>query len=74
MIDVFYSCRRCGTDSRAVTVAERATDTSLLAWLQDDVMPFVKRDHATRSPKCDAALVRLLLPGLGHLTQERLTP
>lgn len=63
MITVYYHCTKCGLQETAVLVRARASaDVSQFKWMQDDVMPIVKADHARQRPHCQHTMASMRFP------------
>ena len=52
MIEVFYSCRKCGQLNRGVNVRNREADEDVVRWFEGVVILGICDDHAEISPGC----------------------
>lgn len=52
MIEILYSCDKCGAKDRKVPVRHRHPAEDVVAWMQGVVVPALGRDHDAKSPGC----------------------
>jgi len=57
LITLLYSCPSCGLKDRKCIVPERDRADDVTVWLHEKVMPCIRDDHASASPRCRAKTI-----------------
>jgi hypothetical protein len=52
VIEIRYSCPRCGIRDAEVNVRLRESAEDVVAWMKSIVEPALAHDHHRRSPRC----------------------
>lgn len=52
MIDILYSCHKCGIKDRLVKIPQRHNDEDIVHWLSEITARIISEDHLHQSPYC----------------------